>query len=132
VLRNLVHLCAEKKTIKYFTCKKCTYIWNEEARKFYRLGGLSSATNTELLSSSGLGKKEQENRRSVFGPNLIHIHMKSVVQLLFAEVLNPFYVFQLFSVCLWYSDEYYYYASAIVVMSAFGITSAIVQTRQVS
>jgi cation-transporting ATPase 13A3/4/5 len=53
------------------------------------------------------------------------------VKLLFLEVLNPFYVFQIFSVSLWLSDNYYYYAASIILMSIFGITSTIVQTRQV-
>lgn len=46
------------------------------------------------------------------------------------EVLNPFYVFQVASVILWLSDEYYYYAAAIVWMSVGGIVSSVYQTRQ--
>ncbi|CAF97576.1 unnamed protein product, partial [Tetraodon nigroviridis] len=36
-------------------------------------------------------------------------------------VLNPFYIFQLFSIILWSAEDYYYYASAIVVMSVISI-----------
>lgn len=57
--------------------------------------------------------------------------MKGVLTLLFLEVLNPFYVFQVFSVCLWFAYDYYYYASVIVLMSAFGISVSIIQTRKV-
>ncbi|CAG0923714.1 unnamed protein product, partial [Notodromas monacha] len=120
----------EKKSIRFFTCKKCTYVWDEDGKEFQRLGGLTNATNTSLLESTGLTASEQVQRQSTFGANLIHIRMKSILTLLFVEVLNPFYIFQLFSVCLWYSDKYYYYATAIIIMSAGGIGSTIYQTRK--
>ena len=48
------------------------------------------------------------------------------------EVLNPFYVFQVASVILWFADDYVYYATAIVIMSAGGIITSVYQTRVVS
>uniref|UniRef100_A0A8C7LY25 ATPase 13A3 n=1 Tax=Oncorhynchus mykiss TaxID=8022 RepID=A0A8C7LY25_ONCMY len=41
------------------------------------------------------------------------------------SVLNPFYIFQLFSVILWSADEYYYYAVAIVFMSVISIATSL-------
>ncbi|MGH0149125.1 UNVERIFIED_CONTAM: hypothetical protein FKN15_015063 [Acipenser sinensis] len=41
------------------------------------------------------------------------------------QVLNPFYIFQLFSVILWSADEYYYYAMAIVIMSVISIATSL-------
>uniref|UniRef100_A0A7N6F7J6 P-type ATPase A domain-containing protein n=1 Tax=Anabas testudineus TaxID=64144 RepID=A0A7N6F7J6_ANATE len=41
------------------------------------------------------------------------------------QVLNPFYIFQLFSVILWSADEYYYYALAIVIMSVISIATSL-------
>jgi cation-transporting ATPase 13A3/4/5 len=61
---------------------------------------------------------------------MVPIH--GIVTLLFLEVLNPFYVFQLLSFCLWYIDDYMYYAMAILAMSVFGIVMAVLQTRKVS
>lgn len=51
--------------------------------------------------------------------------------LLLLEVLNPFYIFQAFTLSVWFAEGYYYYNIAIVLMSLFGITSTIVQTRKV-
>ncbi|KAG2462182.1 AT133 ATPase, partial [Polypterus senegalus] len=41
------------------------------------------------------------------------------------QVLNPFYIFQLFSIILWSADEYYYYAVAIFIMSAISIATSL-------
>uniref|UniRef100_A0A3P8ZB13 Polyamine-transporting ATPase 13A3 n=1 Tax=Esox lucius TaxID=8010 RepID=A0A3P8ZB13_ESOLU len=41
------------------------------------------------------------------------------------EVLNPFYIFQLFSVILWTVDEYHFYAIAIVIMSLVSIAASL-------
>lgn len=48
------------------------------------------------------------------------------------QVLNPFYIFQLFSVILWNADEYYYYAAAIVVMSVISIATSLYTIKKVS
>lgn len=70
-------------------------------------------------------------RRCVYGNNEIVIQVKSILTLLCLEVLNPFYVFQLFSFCLWIADNYYYYAMVILAMSSVGIIMAVFQTRRV-
>uniref|UniRef100_A0A667Z9E4 Polyamine-transporting ATPase 13A3 n=1 Tax=Myripristis murdjan TaxID=586833 RepID=A0A667Z9E4_9TELE len=41
------------------------------------------------------------------------------------QVLNPFYIFQLFSVILWSTNDYYYYASAIVFMSVMSLATSL-------
>lgn len=51
---------------------------------------------------------------------------------LFSQVLNPFYIFQLFSVILWCTDEYYYYAGAIVFMSVISIATSLYTIKKVS
>uniref|UniRef100_A0A8C5GQL5 Polyamine-transporting ATPase 13A3 n=1 Tax=Gouania willdenowi TaxID=441366 RepID=A0A8C5GQL5_GOUWI len=64
-------------------------------------------------------------RRLFFGVNEIAVKVPSVFKLLIKEVLNPFYIFQLFSVILWSADEYYYYAMAIVFMSVISIATSL-------
>ncbi len=64
----------------------------------------------------------------VYGDNKIDVPIKSWVELLFLEALNPFYVFQVFSVFLWFSYNYYYYACVIILMTSFGIFFSIRQT----
>ncbi|KAF5281780.1 hypothetical protein FQR65_LT14527 [Abscondita terminalis] len=114
-----------------FTCKKVTYVWNSEISEFVKLRGLDQHVTSEVLhKSKGLSFGEQFMRRLVYGPNEIIVKELSVMTLLFLEVLNPFYIFQLFSFCLWFADNYYYYAAAILLMSVFGITMTVIQTRK--
>ena len=62
--------------------------------------------------------------------NEIEVTVQTVMQILFQEVLEPFYIFQVFSLIVWTCDSYYYYASCIVVMSALSLTSSVIQTRR--
>lgn len=71
-------------------------------------------------------------RRIVYGHNEILVPVQSYEMLLFLEILNPFYVFQAFSLLVWFMEGYLYYAFAVICMSAFGIVSSIRQTRAVS
>uniref|UniRef100_A0A3Q3KJN8 Polyamine-transporting ATPase 13A3 n=1 Tax=Mastacembelus armatus TaxID=205130 RepID=A0A3Q3KJN8_9TELE len=88
-------------TIRYFTFHSTKYYWKDELQNF------------EVLT------------RLFFGVNEIAVKVPSVFKLLVKEVLNPFYIFQLFSVILWSADEYYYYAMTIVLMSVISIATTL-------
>lgn len=70
-------------------------------------------------------------RRIVYGNNEILVPVQSIGVLLLLEVLNPFYIFQVFTLCVWFAEKYFYYTAAIICMSLFGIVSSIIQTRKV-
>uniref|UniRef100_A0A3B3XIL2 Polyamine-transporting ATPase 13A3 n=1 Tax=Poecilia mexicana TaxID=48701 RepID=A0A3B3XIL2_9TELE len=97
--------------IRYFTFHSTKYYWNDEMQNF------KVWLNALFLSPFV--------RRLFFGVNEIAVKVPSVFKLLIKEVLNPFYIFQLFSVILWSADEYYYYAVAIVVMSVISIATSL-------
>uniref|UniRef100_A0A4Y0BJT0 Cation-transporting ATPase n=1 Tax=Anopheles funestus TaxID=62324 RepID=A0A4Y0BJT0_ANOFN len=118
-------------TMRYFSCKKLRYIWCDLSKKFIKLQGLDVEVPSVLIHhTKGLSVYEQSIRRLIYGSNEIFIPVRSVLTLLFLEVLNPFYVFQIFSVILWFFYEYYYYAVVIILMSGFGITVSIIQTQR--
>uniref|UniRef100_T1IVD7 Cation-transporting ATPase n=1 Tax=Strigamia maritima TaxID=126957 RepID=T1IVD7_STRMM len=106
--------------VRFFTNKSSIYIWNTETSEFEKLEG---------LDYKGLPQDKQEQRRVIYGKNSIVVPVQSIIRLLFLEVLNPFYVFQVFSVCLWFAEHYYYYATCIIIMSAFSVGAAVIQTR---
>uniref|UniRef100_A0A3Q0S6Q6 Polyamine-transporting ATPase 13A3 n=1 Tax=Amphilophus citrinellus TaxID=61819 RepID=A0A3Q0S6Q6_AMPCI len=104
-----------RSTIRYFTFHSTKYYWNDEKQNF---------ENTEWNLSF------TSSRRLFFGVNEIAVKVPSVFKLLIKEVLNPFYIFQLFSVILWSADEYYYYAVAIVLMSVISIATSLYTIRK--
>uniref|UniRef100_A0A8C1NGQ6 ATPase cation transporting 13A2 n=1 Tax=Cyprinus carpio TaxID=7962 RepID=A0A8C1NGQ6_CYPCA len=71
-------------------------------------------------------------RKQIFGANVIDVPVKSYLQLLFEEVLNPFYIFQVFSIILWMSDRYYYYAACILIISLISISVSLYEIRKQS
>uniref|UniRef100_A0A4W6FKM1 Polyamine-transporting ATPase 13A3 n=1 Tax=Lates calcarifer TaxID=8187 RepID=A0A4W6FKM1_LATCA len=86
--------------IHYFTHHSTKYYWNDETHNF-------------------------ELYKLFFGENEIAVRVPSLFKLLIKEVLNPFYIFQLFSVILWSAEDYYYYATAIVFMSVISIATSL-------
>jgi cation-transporting P-type ATPase 13A2 len=56
-----------------------------------------------------------------YGPCNIDVPVKTIPELLINEILNPFYLFQIFSMALWFTDGYRLYAGCILIIS---ITSA--------
>lgn len=72
-----------------------------------------------------------EIKQQILGRNNIDVESKSIGQLLVDEVLHPFYVFQIFSIILWLSDNYYIYATTIVIMSVFSIVATLIETKMV-
>lgn len=67
----------------------------------------------------------------MYGSNEIQVPVQSVATLVLLEVLNPFYMFQVFSLAVWFAEAYYYYTIAIIVMSVYGIASNVIQTYRV-
>lgn len=50
-------------------------------------------------------------------------------QLTLKEITDPFYIFQVFSVCLWYTNSYGKYATVIVVTTLISLIISIYETR---
>ncbi|XP_069474671.1 polyamine-transporting ATPase 13A3 isoform X2 [Ambystoma mexicanum] len=122
------HLHDPLMEIRYFTHHSVTYFWNDMEKTFDFLRGLDNGTSCSSIHndhSKGLYKDVQDYRKLFYGVNEITVKVPSIFKLLIKEVLNPFYIFQLFSVILWTTDEYYYYALAIVIMSVISIVSSL-------
>ncbi|KAG8223415.1 hypothetical protein J437_LFUL003688 [Ladona fulva] len=75
-------------------------------------------------------KSVDDARGIIYGPNETVIPVKSFLTLLVLEVLNPFYIFQIGSLAVWFTEEYIYYAIAVIFMLIAGAGSSIIQTRR--
>ncbi|MEQ2279041.1 hypothetical protein AMECASPLE_005382 [Ameca splendens] len=120
--------------IQYFTHHSFRYYWNDVIQNFELYQGLEdvkvSCSHIYSEHSYGLTKTLQDYRRLFFGENEIAVRVPSLFKLLIKEVLNPFYIFQLFSVVLWSAEDYYYYATAIVFMSVISIATSLYTIRK--
>lgn len=123
-------------TYRFFSHRKHTYIWRSNSSApnfgdFVELPSLDSKSQCDtLVNSTALSGVEAAGRRAVYGPNEILVKVKPIWYLVFLDALNPFYVFQLFSVCVWCSEQYFYYAGCIVVISVASVVYQVYQTRQ--
>ncbi|KGL73568.1 putative cation-transporting ATPase 13A4, partial [Tinamus guttatus] len=121
--------------VKSIQVQKIRYVWNISVKQFQKVGALEDHHTCSAIHSkfgSGLTCDEQNVRRLICGPNTIDVPVIPIWKLLIKEVLNPFYVFQLFSVCLWFAEDYKEYAIAIIIMSLLSIALTIYDLRQQS
>ncbi|XP_077998030.1 polyamine-transporting ATPase 13A3-like [Glandiceps talaboti] len=120
--------------LRFFKYQKLKYIWDPADDVFRKLKALDEGTQFSELHDNypGLTVDQQKKRRYLYGENVILVQVRSYFVLFIQEVLHPFYVFQLFSVCLWLSDEYYYYAACIIIMSSGSIGISLYTTRKQS
>ncbi|XP_014250253.1 probable cation-transporting ATPase 13A3 isoform X2 [Cimex lectularius] len=117
--------------LRFVKVKKISYIWDQSKFKFVRLVGLDNGLKQENFSRfTGLTSNHQKLKQLAYGLNEIIVPISSIPTLVLLEVLNPFYIFQIFSMSVWLSDQYYYYCIAIIIMSVFGISSSVYQTHK--
>ena len=112
----------EKKAIM-FEYKLFDYIYITRKEQFTSLDYKIEDTQANIIEeySSGLNPNEIELMRLLFGICDIDIRVNSVGKILLDELTDPFYLFQLYSVILWYLTEYYYYASVIVLLTVVSL-----------
>ncbi|KAF3860102.1 hypothetical protein F7725_000357 [Dissostichus mawsoni] len=133
--RDTVQLQKEEKTLlRYYLFEGMRYIWLDRRGAFCRVSVLNEDWTCKDLYGfqKGLSALEQSSRGCMYGPNLIDVPVKPYLKLLFEEVLNPFYVFQVFSIILWMTDKYYYYATCIFLISIFSIIISLREIRKQS
>ncbi|KAJ8016642.1 hypothetical protein DPEC_G00009360 [Dallia pectoralis] len=120
--------------LRYYLFEGMRYIWMARKGAFCRVSVLNEErTCAELYRCrEGLSRHEQDSRRKLYGSNVIDVPVKSIVRLLVEEVLNPFYVFQVFSIVLWLTDKYYYYAACIFFISLISISVSLYEIRKQS
>ena len=81
---------------------------------------------------SFLDSTQNENtdfRRLLHGENTIDILLKTYPTLLYEEILNPFYIFQVYSLAVWLGEDYYDYAVCIFIIACFSIAMTLRETR---
>ncbi|XP_010612573.2 cation-transporting ATPase 13A2, partial [Fukomys damarensis] len=125
-----LHREEAKRVARYYVFQGRRYVWMETQQAFLQVSLLGHGHTRDDIhrSQSGLSLPDQTVRRTIFGPNVISIPVKSYPQLLVDEALNPYYGFQAFSIGLWLADHYYWYAVCIFLISAVSICLSMYKT----
>ncbi|XP_067398912.1 probable cation-transporting ATPase 13A5 [Emydura macquarii macquarii] len=121
--------------VRSIQVQKIRYIWDISVKQFQKVGSLDDSNSCYDIHhkfGTGLTSEEQNIRRLVCGPNTIAVEIRPVWKLLFKEILNPFYVFQTFTLTLWLSQGYIEYSVAIIILSVIAIGLTVYDLRQQS
>ena len=118
---------------RYFHHLNSKYAWDNHARGYVRVAGLPNGTTTNALHSfKGYCAEQQSTKQILYGLNIIDVEVQSYPKLLFQEVLNPFYIFQICSMILWSFDSYVFYATCIFIISLISVIVSLYETRSQS
>ncbi|KAJ2617335.1 hypothetical protein EV177_000584 [Coemansia sp. RSA 1804] len=123
--------CTELNQIQIFTFRHYRFVYYARSNRYEQIGQWKDPDwyNEDLSQKEGLSRAKVEGRHSLFGPCLIDVQEKSYLRLFYDEVVNLFYIFQIASVAVWCYEEYYYYACAILVISAVSIIANLVAAK---
>ncbi|XP_070367045.1 polyamine-transporting ATPase 13A2 isoform X10 [Equus asinus] len=129
-----LHRNEEARMLRYYLFQGRRYVWIETQQAFCQVSLLDHGRTCDDIhhSRSGLGPHDQTVRKTIYGPNVISVPVKSYPQLLVDEALTPYYGFQAFSIGLWLADHYYWYALCILLISTVSICLSLYKTRKQS
>ena len=81
--------------------------------------------------ANGVKEGEDYNQRvDCFGKWNIVLPEKGIFELLLHDILNPFYLFQMFSIVVWFFDEYQIYAYCIIATTIISVTAELYELKK--
>ncbi|GAA52977.1 cation-transporting ATPase 13A3/4/5, partial [Clonorchis sinensis] len=110
--------------------KKLKYIWDRDLCQFNLLSEWDGCPYVKLFPARPLPEHIVVNRRALYEPNEIVLRITPIIKLLLTKCLNPFYCFQAFSCALWFADDYWMYASCILIMSVLSLIMQVYELRR--
>ena len=126
------NLNINSETIIMFEYKTYQYLYNENNGVFEVLDYKISNKADELIPKfiKGLSDIEINYMQIIFGICDIDIIVNGILKILLHELTDPFYLFQLYSIILWYCTDYYYYASVIVIITLISLSISVYETHR--
>ncbi|XP_044146312.1 probable cation-transporting ATPase 13A4 [Bufo gargarizans] len=121
--------------VKLIKVQKICYVWDGEEQQFHRVGVLEdnlTCYDIHTKFASGLTTGEQTIRQSICGPNAIEVDIEPIWKLLFKEVLNPFYAFEMCSLAVWLAVGFIEYSIAVIIMTLVSIIFTVHDLRKES
>eukprot|EP01018_Ginkgo_biloba_P035540 Gb_23784 [translate_table: standard] len=112
-----------------FDFRKQRFIFSEEKQKFYKLAYPSKETIGFYIKNTGYGSEAKVNAAiEKWGRNVFDFPQPTFQKLMKEHCMEPFFVFQVFCVCLWCLDEYWYY-SLFTLFMLFLFESTMAKSR---
>ncbi|ORX77383.1 hypothetical protein BCR32DRAFT_295634 [Anaeromyces robustus] len=124
---------AEKKLeLRFFIYQYIRFIYNPISKTYEPIINWKDPEWTSVCSViNGLESEEVHTQRQrIFGINVAEIQQKSTLSFLLDEILHPFYIFQVFSIILWCTEDYYYYAVCILLMSVWSVFTVLKTSKE--
>ena len=90
----------------------------------------SSLEQIHRKCSQGLSNDEVLYMKEIYGECDLKIEINSYFKLLINELSDPFYLFQIFSIVLWYNDDYEYFATIIVFSTLISLFTSTYDNRK--
>ena len=122
----------EAKEINHFNYKFFRYIYISSLGSFqslkYKLH--TSYRTIHRKCTQGLYNSDIEIQKKIFGECDIKLRIGSIFKFLYEELEDPFYLFDLFSIILWYSDEYELYATIISITTIISLITNAYEARR--
>lgn len=125
-----LHPDQEVKTLRLLEYHHLRLVYDTVSKKFYDTSYWMDQQwkNSHTLFAGISSDATVEKRQILLEKNQLNIETKSIFQLLISEAVHPFYIFQLLSVTLWMVDTYYYYATAVLVLSVTSVAVNLIET----
>ncbi|XP_065648020.1 polyamine-transporting ATPase 13A3-like [Hydra vulgaris] len=105
--------------LRYFEFTFLRYIICEESDTIIPLKDAGNRWSFSDIRrcKNGIHVNSVINKLAMYDVNYINIPIRSYFLTILQLYLNPIYIFQLFSVILWYFEDYYLYATFIFIMT---------------
>lgn len=104
---------AHQETILYIEYQRDHYFYSPATHSFGLLAYPSDSkpSLSTMMNSTGIkNDSELASAQEMYGKNTFDIPVPTFIELLAEHMQAPFFVFQMFSVGLWFLDEYWYYS----------------------
>ncbi|KAL2230248.1 probable manganese-transporting ATPase PDR2 [Sesamum indicum] len=113
----------------YFDFRKQRFIYSQEKNTFCKLPYPSKETIGYYLKSTGYGTEAKiVAATEKWGRNVFEYPQPTFQKLMKEQIMEPFFVFQVFCVGLWCLDEYWYY-SLFTLFMLFMFESTMAKSR---
>ncbi|KAJ3343538.1 hypothetical protein HDU91_000375, partial [Kappamyces sp. JEL0680] len=114
----------------FFMFQKKKFIWNEEKKQFVKLDYLHHQAHpfAYYKKQTGLNKTLVTSLHAKYGANTFDVPIPTFIELFKEHLMAPFFVFQIFCVCLWFLDDMWYF-SLFTLFMLFVFESTVVFQR---